>query len=251
MHVGRPGCLAYAVLIALGGTHYSALVLLVLQQTFACEGLQYSMGGLTGNTRNSHRLLAWAAAEHGLDKQNQLAEALFNGYFCKVCVVAPGWNRFGVLDLAALQTAVLSAGFICIHWLLQGDSSHVHNLDLQICMQGPTSYMQNLHPFGCHYHVRPAKACPDGVHGQGCTSVGILSILTVLPGACTYITHTQEQYINDKSFLLSCADSVGLPRDSAAAVLDNPAGKGEQLVQQELGKYAGISGVPHFIINGR
>jgi hypothetical protein len=46
------------------------------------------MGGLTGNTRNSHRLLAWAAAEHGLDKQNQLAEALFNGFFCKVCGVA-------------------------------------------------------------------------------------------------------------------------------------------------------------------
>jgi predicted DsbA family dithiol-disulfide isomerase len=42
------------------------------------------MGGDTGNTRNSHRLLAWAADEHGLDKQNQLAEALFNGYFCKV-----------------------------------------------------------------------------------------------------------------------------------------------------------------------
>lgn len=55
-----------------------------LQQTFAAEGLQYSMGGSTGNTRNSHRLLAWAAAEHGLDKQNQLAEALFDGYFCKV-----------------------------------------------------------------------------------------------------------------------------------------------------------------------
>jgi hypothetical protein len=34
-------------------------------------------------------------------------------------------------------------------------------------------------------------------------------------------------------------------------VLDDPAGKGEQLVQQELGTYAGISGVPHFVINGR
>lgn len=44
---------------------------------------------------------------------------------------------------------------------------------------------------------------------------------------------------------------MGLPRDGAAAVLDDPAGKGEQLVQQELGKYAGISGVPHFVIDGR
>lgn len=59
-------------------------MLLPLQQTFAGEGLEYSMGGLTGNTRNSHRLLAWAAAEHGLEAQNKLAEELFNGYFCKV-----------------------------------------------------------------------------------------------------------------------------------------------------------------------
>lgn len=62
---------------------------------------------------------------------------------------------------------------------------------------------------------------------------------------------TQEQYINDKEFLLSSAEAVGLPRSEATAVLDNPAGKGEQLVQQELGKYAGINGVPHFVINGR
>lgn len=57
---------------------------LVLQQTFASEGLQYSMGGLTGNTRNAHRLLSWAAAEHGTAKQNELAEQLFSGYHCKV-----------------------------------------------------------------------------------------------------------------------------------------------------------------------
>eukprot|EP00879_Flechtneria_rotunda_P008956 GHRR01009377.1.p1 GENE.GHRR01009377.1~~GHRR01009377.1.p1 ORF type:complete len:261 (+),score=77.24 GHRR01009377.1:38-820(+) len=52
-----------------------------MTQTFANEGMQYSMGGLTGNTRNSHRLLAWAAAKHGLDRQNALAEELFKGYF--------------------------------------------------------------------------------------------------------------------------------------------------------------------------
>lgn len=59
-------------------------MLCCMQQTFASEGLKYSMGGLTGNTRNSHRLLAWTAAQYRLDKQNQLAETLFNGYFCKV-----------------------------------------------------------------------------------------------------------------------------------------------------------------------
>lgn len=70
---------------------------------------------------------------------------------------------------------------------------------------------------------------------------------------CVHVCHQkqQEQYINDKEFLLASAESVGLPRDGAAAVLDNPAGKGEQLVQQELGKYPGVTGVPHFVINGR
>jgi len=57
---------------------------LCCSKPLASEGLSYSMGGLTGNTRNSHRLLAWVAQQHGLDKQNLLAEALFNGYFCQV-----------------------------------------------------------------------------------------------------------------------------------------------------------------------
>lgn len=75
----------------------------MLQKTFAEEGLQYSMGGDTGNTRNSHRLLAWAADAHGLDKQNQLAEALFNGYFCKVCSAQP--TAYSVFASHELQPA--------------------------------------------------------------------------------------------------------------------------------------------------
>lgn len=51
-----------------------------LQQVFADEGLSYSMGGRTGNTLNSHRLLTWAAHEHGLQKQNALVvSTLFQG----------------------------------------------------------------------------------------------------------------------------------------------------------------------------
>lgn len=61
----------------------------------------------------------------------------------------------------------------------------------------------------------------------------------------------QEQYINDRDFLLSAVEAAGLPREAAAAVIDNPNSVGEQLVQKEMGKYAGITGVPHFIINGR
>lgn len=80
------------------------------QQTFKAEGLTYSMGGLTGNTRNSHRLLAWAAAEHGTAKQNMLAEALFDGYFCKVpgepgCVLVVRRGRAKGLRLYKLTAA--------------------------------------------------------------------------------------------------------------------------------------------------
>lgn len=39
---------------------------------------------LPGNTRRAHRLMAWAAKEHGLAKQDALAEQLFEGYHCKV-----------------------------------------------------------------------------------------------------------------------------------------------------------------------
>lgn len=61
----------------------------------------------------------------------------------------------------------------------------------------------------------------------------------------------QEQYINDRDFLLSAVEAAGLPRAAAADVLDSPDSVGEKLVQQELGKYPGITGVPHFVINGR
>lgn len=114
-----------------------------MTQTFASEGLAYSMGGLTGNTRNSHRLLAWAAAHHGLAKQNALAEEVFRGYFC------------------------------------------------------------------------------------------------------------EERYINDPAFLLSAAEAAGLPRAAAAAQLDNPRGEGEALVARELGKFPGVNGVPHFVVEGK
>jgi hypothetical protein len=55
------------------------------------------MGGLTGSTRNSHRLLTWAAQAHGLAAQNALAEELFKGYFTQVGGWVGGWlGRAGV-----------------------------------------------------------------------------------------------------------------------------------------------------------
>ena len=55
----------------------------LLQETFAREGLKYLMEGETGNTLNSHRLIA-LAGEQGLDKQDKLVEALFKAYFTQV-----------------------------------------------------------------------------------------------------------------------------------------------------------------------
>ncbi|GBF97653.1 hypothetical protein Rsub_10529 [Raphidocelis subcapitata] len=73
-----------------------------MTRTFAEEGLPpYRVEGLTGATRNSHRLLLWAAEAHGLGAQGRLAEALFRGYFTEA--------RF-INDRAFLLEAVAAAG---------------------------------------------------------------------------------------------------------------------------------------------
>nr|XP_043632448.1 uncharacterized protein YwbO isoform X2 [Erigeron canadensis] len=60
---------------------------------------------------------------------------------------------------------------------------------------------------------------------------------------------TQGKFIGDRDFLLECANKVGL--EGAAEYLDNP-NNGLQEVNEELGKYsANISGVPHYVINGK
>lgn len=55
----------------------------IVQEAFAKEGLNYSMEGQTGNTLNSHRLIA-LAGQQGLDKQDKLVELLFKAYFTQV-----------------------------------------------------------------------------------------------------------------------------------------------------------------------
>jgi len=62
----------------------------------------------------------------------------------------------------------------------------------------------------------------------------------------------QEQFINDRAFLLRCVEAVGLPIGPAAEMLDDPTGGvGEALVQQEMAQYTSAGGVPSFIINGK
>jgi predicted DsbA family dithiol-disulfide isomerase len=57
-----------------------------VQDTFAKEGLSYSMEGLTGNTFNSHRLIAFAGRQ-GPDVQDRVVEELFKAYFTQVCTI--------------------------------------------------------------------------------------------------------------------------------------------------------------------
>lgn len=53
-----------------------------MKKLFASEGLGYSIGGLTGNTFDSHRLAEWAK-KFGMQKQGEFIAVLFDRYFCR------------------------------------------------------------------------------------------------------------------------------------------------------------------------
>ncbi|KAF2291015.1 hypothetical protein GH714_018325 [Hevea brasiliensis] len=52
-------------------------------------GLEYNISGLTGNTLDSHRLI-YFAGQQGLDKQHNLVEELFLGYFTQLNTLVIG-----------------------------------------------------------------------------------------------------------------------------------------------------------------
>eukprot|EP01062_Namystynia_karyoxenos_P031709 TRINITY_DN23491_c0_g2_i1.p1 TRINITY_DN23491_c0_g2~~TRINITY_DN23491_c0_g2_i1.p1 ORF type:complete len:163 (+),score=53.03 TRINITY_DN23491_c0_g2_i1:273-761(+) len=54
-----------------------------MTRTFADVGVRYSLGGMTGNTFDSHRLAEWAKAKYGLQKQDALMTQMFDAYFSK------------------------------------------------------------------------------------------------------------------------------------------------------------------------
>ncbi|OMP03698.1 hypothetical protein COLO4_10258 [Corchorus olitorius] len=51
-----------------------------MTEIFRGLGMEYDLSGLTGNTLDSHRLIYFAGTQ-GLDKQHNLVEELFLGYF--------------------------------------------------------------------------------------------------------------------------------------------------------------------------
>eukprot|EP00955_Chlamydomonas_euryale_P057223 356698-Chlamydomonas_euryale.AAC.3 len=81
------------------------------QQTFEQVGLKYSVGGLTGNTMDSHRLIQWAGKVGGPSAQDKVVEYLFRGYFTQ--------ERF-INDRALLLEAADAAG-------LQGAAEYLAN----------------------------------------------------------------------------------------------------------------------------
>lgn len=83
----------------------------MMTETFAKEGLNYSMEGKTGSTLNSHRLIALAGRQ-GLDKQDKLVELLFRAYFTQ--------GQF-INDEQVLLKAAEEAGVIGAQQLLDND----------------------------------------------------------------------------------------------------------------------------------
>ncbi|KAJ8599444.1 hypothetical protein CTAYLR_008027 [Chrysophaeum taylorii] len=71
-----------------------------LREAFRSVGLPFSLGGLTGSTMDSHRLIAWAE-DVSLDAQNKLVDELFRNYF--------GEEKF-INDPEVLVAAATKAG---------------------------------------------------------------------------------------------------------------------------------------------
>lgn len=71
-----------------------------LAQIGAQEGIAFKFGGRTGNTRDSHRLVALGRAKGG-EAQTRVVEALFNAYF---------EEEGDITDRAVLAAAGVRAG---------------------------------------------------------------------------------------------------------------------------------------------
>ncbi|KAG8662405.1 uncharacterized protein YwbO [Manihot esculenta] len=79
-----------------------------MTQIFRGLGLDYNTSGLTGNTLDSHRLV-YFAGQQGLDKQHNLVEELFLGYFTQAKYVG---DREFLLECAAKAGVEGAAEFL-------------------------------------------------------------------------------------------------------------------------------------------
>ena len=77
------------------------------QEAFKSEGLDYTMDGLTGNSLNSHRLIAYAG-QQGEDVQDRVVEQLFKAYFTEVHLLSHSFDAIKVLAVIAACKEQLS-----------------------------------------------------------------------------------------------------------------------------------------------
>ena len=98
-----------------GADRVAAMVPRMKETGAGCEPpIEFSYGGMTGNTLRSHRLTEWAKRQGGLPAQDRVMEALFKRYFeqekniCDVEVLASAATEAG-LDAAAAR-AMLADG---------------------------------------------------------------------------------------------------------------------------------------------
>eukprot|EP00245_Coleochaete_scutata_P009186 TRINITY_DN2966_c3_g1_i2.p1 TRINITY_DN2966_c3_g1~~TRINITY_DN2966_c3_g1_i2.p1 ORF type:complete len:221 (+),score=38.51 TRINITY_DN2966_c3_g1_i2:41-703(+) len=87
-----------------GGPAKVAPMMARMSQIFEAHGYKYSIGGLTGNTLDSHRLIELAGRQ-GLDKQNRLVDRLMVAYFTEEKFI----NDRAVLLQAAEDSGVTGA----------------------------------------------------------------------------------------------------------------------------------------------
>jgi len=91
-------------------------------------GIRFSMGGKTGSTVDSQRLLAWCLEKYGWQKQNELVEALFLDNFQNErfigdpTVLLDASKRVGIDDaaevLGAYRWHIPQRLWICSYFLL-------------------------------------------------------------------------------------------------------------------------------------
>lgn len=105
-----------------------------MMKVFADEGLAYSLGGLTGNTLDSHRLITWSE-QFGRDKQNALVEELFRNYFSEEKYIGDHAVLLAAADKAGLPhgaaQALLADPSAClpeVQALLQGRARGVNGV---------------------------------------------------------------------------------------------------------------------------
>ncbi|CAL5221167.1 g3307 [Coccomyxa viridis] len=94
------------------GSDRTAHMIPMMKETFKKEGLDYTMDGLTGNTLDSHRLIAYAGRQ-GYDVQDKVVEELFKAYFTE--------GKY-INDPEVLKEAAKAAGVEEYEWVIQDPS---------------------------------------------------------------------------------------------------------------------------------